>query len=240
MADRTEPLTLGLIAGLGVGAGIFYYRSLTAAHTACGLSPRIVMVHAEARNVMALANARQTQELADYLAGLLRQLQGAGAQVATIPAFAPQVAARELAAMTPLPLIGLLDAIVGEVERRGLRRVAIFGTRVTMETGLFGRLQNVASVAALRPEEMDRVTGLYQKIVENERATTEEMEALRSLAHALIEREQLDTIVLAGTDLSFVFHPGNTDFPHLDGARTHIDAILRAIFPAGVSAPARG
>ena len=41
---------------------------------------------------------------------------------------------------------------------------------------------------------------------------------LRPLAHALIRREKLDGIILAGTDLAFVFNPTNTDFPHVDGA----------------------
>jgi aspartate racemase len=38
-------------------------------------------------------------------------------------------------------------------------------------------------------------------------------------------------ILLAGTDLSFVFNSDNADFPHVDGARTHIDAIMRELAP---------
>jgi aspartate racemase len=227
MATETASVPIGLVAGLGVGAGIFYYRSLVNAHAEVGLSPQIVMTHADVRKVLGLATARETRQLADYLAGLLRQLAGAGAQVATIPAFAPQVCARELAEITPLPLIGLLDAIAEEVERRGLRRVAVLGARVTMETGVFGRLQGLADVISLRPGEIDQVGGIYGNIVLNERASPEEFDTLRSLAHQVIERERLDAILLAGTDLAFVFDPGNTDFPHLDGARTHIAAIMR-------------
>jgi len=50
---------------------------------------------------------------------------------------------------------------------------------------------------------------------------------LRPLAHTLIRREKLDGIVLAGTDLASVFNPTNTDFPHVDGARVHVEAIMR-------------
>ena len=109
MAQQSQPRMFGLVAGLGIGAGIFYYRSLVNAHLARGLSPRILMVHADVRRVTGLAAARQTQELATYLTGLLRQLAGGGAQIATIPAFSPQICARELAEMTPIPLISLLD-----------------------------------------------------------------------------------------------------------------------------------
>jgi aspartate racemase len=231
MTTETGTRPFGLVAGLGVGAGIFYYRSLVNAHLQRGLTPQILMTHADARKVLSLATAREARQLAAYLAGLLRQLAGGGAQIATIPAFAPQVCARELAEITPLPLVDLLDAIAAEVERRGLRRVALFGARVTMETRLFGSLKGLADVISLRPAEIDRVGGIYGNIVANERASDEEFQALRTLAHQLIERERLDAILLAGTDLAFVFDPGNTDFPHLDGARTHISAIMRPVQP---------
>jgi aspartate racemase len=166
--------------------------------------------------------------LATYLAGLLRQLAEGGAQLGTIPAFSPQICAQELAEMTPVPLVSLLDAIVAEVDRRNLQRLSIFGARVTMETNLFGRLPNV-EVVSPSPAEVDLVANTYVRIVEDERASQHDYENLRVLAHTLIHRERLDAILLAGTDLSFVFSPENTDFPHLDGARVHIDAIMRRL-----------
>jgi aspartate racemase len=229
MMPDGEPACLGLVAGLGVGAGIFYYRSLVNAHLASALSPHIVMVHVDVQKVMSLANARESRQLADYLIGLLGQLVGGGAQIATIPAFSPQICAQELAEKAPLPLISLLDAIIVEVSRRRLARVAVFGARVTMETGLFGRLQDVTDVVAARSEEVDLISAIYGEIVRSEKASADESEALRTLAHILIQRESLDAILLAGTDFSFVFDPESTDFPHLDGARTHLDAIMHRL-----------
>ena len=45
------------------------------------------------------------------------------------------------------------------------------------------------------------------------------------IAHEL----PVDAIVLAGTDLSLIFDEANTDFPHVDCARVHIQAIMRAL-----------
>jgi aspartate racemase len=196
-----------------------------------GLSPNILMVHADVRQVLAHATARETGQLASYLTGLLLQLSRGGAEIATIPAFAPQICAQELSQMTPVPLIDLLDSIVAEVDRCRLQRVAIFGAGVTMETKLFGRLENHAEVVPPSAEELDLVNDIYGRIVREEHATPEDYETLRTLAHTLVERERLDAILLSGTDFSFVFHPGNTDFPHLDGARIHIDAIMRQLAP---------
>ena len=208
-----------------MGAGIFYYKALVDAHLALGLSPCILMVHADVRRVMKHAAAREADPLAQYLAELLGQLARGGAEIASIPAFSPQICAAELAAITPLPLVSLLDAISAEVSRRKLLRVALFGARVTMETQMFGRLQDVEVVTA-RPEEADRIAAIYGRVVEEARASDEDYNQLRSLAHTLIDREKLDAITFAGTDLAFVFNPENTDFPHVDGARVHIAAIM--------------
>jgi aspartate racemase len=220
--------SFGLVSGLGVGAGIFYYKALVEAHLARGLSPRLLMVHADVRYVMSQAAARNTKQLAEYLAGLLKQLAHGGAEIASIPAFSPQVCADELAAITPLPLISLLDSISAEVERRRLRRVALFGARVTMETQMFGRLRGTEVIMPTQ-EELDTIANIYVRVVEEAQVSPEDFERLRALAHALIKRERLDGIILAGTDLAFVFNPANTDFPHVDGARVHIESLMREI-----------
>jgi aspartate racemase len=187
------------------------------------------MVHADVHHVMGLARGRQTQELAEYVARLLSQLAAAGAEVATIPAFSPQVCAGELEVLTPLPLISPVAAIVAEATRRKLGRTTVLGAHVSMETGLFGRLQDVTEVVPL-PDATRRLVGdVYDRIVANEGASPEEFEMLRSLAHRLIEHEGVGEILFAGTDQAFVFRPENTDFPHLDAARTHIEAIMRAV-----------
>ena len=229
-----EIRTFGLVSGLGVGAGMFYYKALVDAHLALGLTPRLLMVHADVRYVLAQATARQTTRLAEYLAGLLKQLARGGAEIAAIPAFAPQVCAAELAAISPLPLISLLDAIADEVARKRFRRVAIFGARVTMETQMFGKLSNI-EVLTPAADELDAVAETYSRIVEQASASEEDFGGLRAIAHRLIERERLDGIVLAGTDLAFVFNPANTDFPHVDGARAHVEAIMRRIAPSAIA-----
>jgi aspartate racemase len=234
MEPTLHPRAFGLVAGLGVGAGIFYYKALVDAHLALGLSPRLLMVHADVRYVLAQAAARNIEQLAQYLAGLLKQIALGGAEIASIPAFAPQVCAAELAAIAPLPLISLLDTISTAVAQKRFRRVALFGARVTMETKLFGVFGTPGMLSEIElimptPAEVDLIADTYTRVVERAEASEEDFNHLRTLAHTLIDREQLDGIILAGTDLAFVFNPGNTDFPHLDGARLHVDAIMQQI-----------
>jgi len=235
---RISEGTFGLVAGLGVGAGIFYYKALVDAHVAIGLSARLVMVHADVRRVFAHIEAREVGELAEYLAGLLQQLAAAGAEIAAIPAFAPQICAAELAAITPLPLVNLVDVISAEVERRKLRKVSIFGALATMQTKLFGALQG-SEVIMPASHEVKTIGAIYTQIVERGGASEEEYSQLRALAHTLIDRDGVEAIILAGTDLASVFNPANTDFAYIDGARLHVEAIMRQIISSTADSSTR-
>lgn len=93
---------------------------------------------------------------------------------------------------------------------------------------MFGRLDQTEVVAPTRAE-IDTIAEIYSRVVQEARVSANDFQRLRLLAHTLIERERLDGIILAGTDLTVVFNPENADFSHLDGARVHVEAIMRAI-----------
>ena len=96
---------------------------------------------------------------------------------------------------------------------------------------MFGKLRGVVVIMPT-PAEIDTIADIYGQVVEKASASKEDFDTLRTLAHTLIQRERLDGIVLAGTDLAFVFNPANTDFPYLDGARVHVEAIMQKIAPS--------
>jgi aspartate racemase len=43
------------------------------------------------------------------------------------------------------------------------------------------------------------------------------------------QRDKVDAIILAGTDLSLLFNQGNTEFPAIDCAAMHIAEITDAM-----------
>lgn len=230
MSVGSDGLCLGLVGGVGVGAASYYYQELAKAHVERGAVLNLVMVHADANRVLRWAAAGETDLLAEYLSGLIGRMADAGAQLAVIPAVTPHICEPRLREITPLPLMSLVEEIVREIGVRTVKRVALLGTRFTVETGMFDRLQGVE---VIRPsaDEIDEIHAAYLEIVSAGRGTEDLYQRLRRIAHRLCERDGVETIILAGTELSLVFHPGNTDFPCIDGARLHLDAILRRVLP---------
>ena len=217
-----------MVGGLGVGATVYYYRELVKAHATRGFVPNLLIVHADVNRVLQYAATGDIAQMADYLLVLIRRLEAAGAKVVAIPSITPHLCEPELIPRSPIPLVSLVDEIVGEVRRREFRRVALFGTRFTIETGLFGRL-NAVDVVTPTTAEIEFVHQTYLQIVNAGSGTEEQYQGLRRVAHTLLERENVEAIILAGTELSLIFNEGNLDFPHIDGSRLHLDAIMRQL-----------
>lgn len=217
---------IGLVGGLGMGAGIHYYRELAAAHAAQGARLDLILAHAQMTRVFQHAGAGDLDALAAYLAGILNSLQKAGATVGVIPAVTPHICIEPLTRLTTLPIVDLLDVVAAEVARRQLGRVALFGTRFVIASDFFGRLPGV-EVIRPQPDEITLIDQTYVAIASSGHATPAQHAALTAVAQRLCARDRVDAILLAGTDLSLVFNPANTAFPNLDCAAVHIQAIMR-------------
>lgn len=226
--DTPTARCLGLIGGLGVGATVHYYQALAKAHEAHGSVLNLVMVHADMQRVLKDAAVGETARLAQYLAGLIRRMASASAELAVIPAVTPHICSRELVTLSPIPVINLIEAMAAETQAKGFQRVSMFGTRFAIESRMFGQMPQVEIVLP-RADEISLIHGTYLQMANEGRGTKEQYERLRGLAFQLIERERLDAILLAGTDLSLVFNELNTDFPHIDGTQVHLDAIMRKL-----------
>ena len=219
---------LGLIGGLGVGATVHYYERLARGCETIGFALDIVITHAQTPRVFAYVEAKDRAGLAGYLNGYIQRMQAAGAEMAVIPAITPLYCADELAAISPLPIVSLVDPLNRELAARNARRVAIFGTRFVIESNLFGVLRGV-EVAHLPADEVDRIHTTYVELAATGEASPQRYEKLTAFAYHLVNHHGVDTILLAGTDLTLLFNESNTDFPHLDCAELHLKEILRQV-----------
>ena len=216
---------LGLIGGLGPGATVHYYRELIAAHERHGRVARLLIAHADIQRVYAAVTAKDFDGLATYLAGLIAIMAAGGAEFAAIVAATPHICAAQLAAISPLPLINMLTEVQQAVSARGLKRVALLGTRFTIETRMFGCLGSTETVMP-ETDEIERIHLIYKDFVEG-RGSDAQAEELRKIARTFVTRDRAQSVLIAGTDLSMVFTESNAGFPMIDCARVHIDAIVR-------------
>jgi aspartate racemase len=232
-AERDAPpesLHVGLIGGLGVGATVIYYRAIAAGCVDRGTVPRITIVHADAPTGLAHVAAGRIDELADYLASFVAELRSVGATFFAIPAVTPHIALRPLMKRHSMPIVDMLEVTARGLRERGFSRIALFGTRFTIETALFGAL-DAFDVISPRPQEIDEIHRVYLELAEAGHTSAAGVEALRDIARAIRRRDRVDAVVLAGTDLNLIFDEASAGFPAFDCASAHIHAILDRAAP---------
>jgi aspartate racemase len=101
-----------------------------------------------------------------------------------------------------------------------------------MEGSLWGLLESAAPEVEIiqpRPNEMAVVANVYQRILDTQEADPVDAAALRRIAGELTQRDGIEAILLAGTDLAVIFTESTAGFPAIDVARLHIDAIVERL-----------
>jgi len=129
----------GLVGGLGVGATVLYYQGIAAACAERNIVPRLTMANAHAPTALALVQAGRIEDLAAYLAGFVGELAAAGADFFAIPAITPHICLTDLKRQVTLPIVDILQVTAQRLRDRRLSRVALFGTKFTIDGNLFGR-----------------------------------------------------------------------------------------------------
>lgn len=203
---------LGLIGGLGPGATVYYYRELASAQAG-----EMLIVHADMDRVLGDVQRGDRVGLAAYFARLIERLAHGGAELAAISAVTPHICIRELEKISAIPLVDIVKETATEIRVRGYRRVALFGTRFVVESRMFGMLEGVDVIVP------DQVAAIHDAYMQSVAGGAEGRTILSRIARDL----PVDAVVLAGTDLSLIFDESNTDFPHIDCARTHVQAMVR-------------
>ena len=128
--------------------------------------------------------------------------------------------------MSDVPIIDIVDVLTAELQARVVERLAVLGTRFTMEQNLFGRL-NAFDLLDLSTDTIAEVHRIYMAIAARGIATATDTLYLKRLCFDLCTRGA-QAIAIAGTELSLVFRNGNEDLPLLDCAKAHITAITMA------------
>jgi aspartate racemase len=221
-----EPQCIGLVGGLGPAATVYYYNELLRAHADLAAKPDIVVVHADVQHVLGLVRDGDILRLARYFAGFVERLGAAGATFAAVAAVTPHISASHLQELIPLPFVSIVDVIRDGLKQRGLNRIALFGTRFVIETDLFGGLIEF-DVVRPRGDEVDVVSSIYLELVASARASGAQANRLRSIANEMMQRDSLDAIVLAGTELALIGDWHELKPRILSSADLHVAEIVR-------------
>jgi len=216
---------IGLIGGIGPAATEFYYRGLIDRYALSEMALDLTIAHADVREMGRNLANRDTKKQAEVFAELLRRLRAAGAKIAAVTSMGGHFCIGELEAISAIPLVNALPAVGAAIAERAYKMVGIIGTRMVMETRLYGVISS-ATVLVPEDDEFEEVQANYGAMAMHGRVTDSQRRVFFRAGRRLVD-QGAEVVLLGGTDMFLAFQGQDCGFPVLDLADVHIDAIFQ-------------
>ncbi len=224
---------LGIIGGIAPESTVDYYRSLIAIHRErTGEYPQLIINSIDLKIILGLAGAGRLDELATYVSDEVRRLAGAGAEIALFASNTPHIVFDQVAQRSPIPLLSIVKAVADEAQSLGVRKAGLFGTRFTMKGGFYDEIFKRRGIAIVIPDENDLefVHDKYMTELVNGDFRSETHDAFLEIAGRLIDRHQIDALILAGTELPLILREESyRGIPLLNSTQIHVRSAVEAL-----------
>ena len=217
---------IGLIVGIGPAATDYYYRYLISAFAQADQHLTLTMAHADSRTLLRNQADGNAGAQVEIYRQLTNRLQRAGVEQVAVTSIAGHFCIDAFKALSPVPVIDMLQVVKVEIERRGFKRVGVLGTRVVMESRFYGVLDGVDVIPPAG--NLLEVHDAYVSMATAGVATPQHREIFMRAGKTLANACGCEAIMLAGTDLALVFRKDQSPgFATFDCAEAHAEAIAK-------------
>ena len=223
--------TIGLIGGMSWESTAEYYRIINEAikEKLGGLhSAKIVLYSADMEEIVLLQHEEKWDELTDLMIDAAKRVERSGSDLLLICTNTMHKMAEQVARSIAIPLLHIADATAERIVSLNLKRVALLGTRFTMEQDFYkGRLRDRYNLKVIIPNETDRQeihSIIYQELCAGEIKSSSE-EQLKATIERLVSNGA-QGIILGCTELPLLIKQDDSPVPILDTTRIHAEAAV--------------
>ena len=224
--------TLGIIGGLGPESTVDYYQRIIALYrerTGDGSYPEFIINSVDLQMGLDFMDANDLTGMADYLVEAIGKLARAGADFGLISANTPHIVFDEVASRSPIPLISIVEATCAAAKGRKLKRLALLGTRYTMQGSFYSKVFAREGIELLVPDvnDQDYIHDKYLNELVPGKFLPETRAGLLAIVDRMKARSDIDGVILAGTELPLILRDAeHNGIPLLDTTRIHCEAAV--------------
>ena len=224
--------TIGLLGGMSWESSIEYERLINE-----GVRARLGGVHSadlivrsyDFAEIEALQAAGEWDAAGDRLVADAQRLEAAGAEVIVLCTNTMHLLADRIASAIDADFVHIADATAAAVHAAGVRRVALLGTRYTMERGFYRDRLAGSGLEVIVPDRSDRAT-IHDVIYD---------ELVRGVVRPESKRTYVDVIerlvdggaegIIAGcTEIELLVGPTDVMVPYFATTSLHAAAAVEA------------
>lgn len=223
--------TIGLLGGMSWESTIPYYRLINEGikHRLGGLHSASLLLHSvDFHEIEACQASGDWDKAGEMLAQAALGLERAGAEGILLCTNTMHKVAGHIEARCALPFLHIADATGRAIQAAGMKRVALLGTRYTMEQDFYrGRLSAQFGIESLIPDDADRAR--INQIIFDELCLGTFSEASRNFYIEVIEKlakEGAEGVIFGCTEIGLLVPVAQSPIAVFDTAAIHAaDAV---------------
>ncbi|MBB4824754.1 aspartate racemase [Sporosarcina luteola] len=197
----TKMKHVGLIGVSAVGAALCYQELVITCMRRYGTHPEITLHNMPIH----LFSNQELSKTGEVLLSSLTSLKNAGAAFAALTANTTHYAVTTIEDRIPLPLLDIVDLTVDECRDAEYKKVAVLGTFVTMQFGLYEKKLGQMGIELIQPslEEQEEVDRIISEELQEGIVKKSSKDYICALAGRLMDK-QAEAIILACTELPLI------------------------------------
>lgn len=229
--------SLGLLGGMSWESTLSYYRWLNEGvrERLGGLHSAPLILHSvDFAGIAALQKSGEWGKAGEVLAEAAQGLQRAGARALLLATNTMHKVAPIIAAAVDIPLLHIGDAVGEALQARGATRVALLGTRFTLQQDFYRvRLAEQYDIDVLLPDacaitELDRI--IFAELCLGTFREASRRYYLKCLAQ--LAREGAEVAVLGCTEIGLLLEGVDSPLPLVDSTVEHVRMGLDWLLPS--------
>ncbi len=221
---------IGIVACSAEGAALCYRTLCVEASAVMGehMHPEVSMHTYPLAEYMVHVRSGDWREVARLMLSSARKLAAIGACFAICPDNTIHQAFDLVAKESPIPWLHIAEAVGREAEQRGLRHLAIMGTKYLMTSPVYSEAFRKLGITCQIPEPSDRER--IDAIIFKELVNSLFREESRLYFNAVIQKMKergCQGVVLGCTEIPLLVNPDDCPLPTLDSTRLLARAALK-------------
>lgn len=223
--------TIGLIGGLTWLSTLDYYRLLNEMvnQQLGGVEAgQIIVYSVNFGEIKVLTEAGQWDEIAKQISGVAKKLEQAGADCILIGANTMHKIADEVQAAVAIPVIHIAEEVAASIKAKGLSRVALLGTKYTMQLDFYKNKLAVKGISTIIPNEAEIEvinSAIYTEMGKGI-FTSDTKAKFLGIIQRLIS-DGAEGIILGCTEIPILVKQEDCTVPVFDTTRIHSQAAVR-------------
>jgi aspartate racemase len=223
--------TIGLIGGMSWESSLVYYQLINeiVREKRGGFhSCKSILLSVDFAEIEALQKEEAWQDLDSKMADAAHQLEKAGADLLILCTNTMHLCSEAIKKRIAIPFLHIARATALEIKDCGLEKVALLGTRFTMEKDFYKKiLTEEFGIEVITPAKADRE--VIHSIIYGELVHGQLLDASRKKYVAIIhklEKEGAQGVILGCTEIPLLISNKDVNIPTFDTTRIHAEKAV--------------